>query len=164
MGSLVNRIDELYESAICEDALDDDGYVLTYTGRSTEGNCIKHTTGVRPCGIGLTSTKDPVTAVATANKPVTIVKHGLAYVKLKATNAAIAVGDPIVADDAGLADKMAAQTIDDATHASLQTDIIAMFTKLAMQIGLAAESKAVNAGGKCLVSLNIRGTSIPTAI
>lgn len=157
MGSLVQGIHELYESAWSEDALDDDGYILTYEGAATPGNVIKCPNTAQVAGIGYTSTKSPITGSAVANY-VTLIKHGLANVLLAATHAAIAKGDPLcVSATDGKATKMAVPSIRNDSTANVAADVITAFDTWRTYIGTAQEAKAVNESGKCLTSLVISG-------
>lgn len=82
---------------VCEDALDDAGYVLTFKDALVAGNVVKtNLDGEPPVGVNLMSTKNPITGVEAADKRVTILDSGDAWVKLEpnATRAiAIVVGD-----------------------------------------------------------------------
>lgn len=96
MGSEARTATQRFQ-AICEDALDDAGYILTYKDAVTAGNVSKtDTLGEPPIGVNLMNTKNPVTEVATADKNVAILDDGDAWVKLEpnATRTiAILVGD-----------------------------------------------------------------------
>jgi len=129
--------------ATTEDALDDSGYVLTRSGVTTAGNVKKAGASDAPVGVAYTSTKDPVTETAMANRKVAIQRRGVAKVKLSGTNAAIAAGDLIGPAAGGVCDKL---TIDTTSAATL-------WTGLQLILGVAREAKGANAGGKIEVEL-----------
>jgi len=143
----MSRVQNVEEAAIfhavTEDALDDSGYVLTRAGVTTAGNVKKASATSAPVGVSYTSTKDPVTEVAQANKKVAIQRRGVAKVKLLSTNAAIAIGDLIGPASGGFCDKLTVDT----------TSVSTLWTSLQLILGIAREAKSASAGGKIEVEL-----------
>lgn len=91
---------------VCEDALDDEGYVITLTGAAVAGGCQKADgAGDPPVGLNLMSTKNPVTGDAEADKKITIVTEGLAWAKLSPNanrSATISVGEWVQSHSDGM--------------------------------------------------------------
>lgn len=94
--------------AICEDGLDDAGYVLTYKDAATAGNVSKtDTIGEPPVGVNLMSTVNPITGDTDSDKKVAILDKGDAWVKLEpnATRTiSISVGDWVQGSALGMVD------------------------------------------------------------
>jgi hypothetical protein len=115
---------------VCEDALDDAGYILTFKDAVVVGNVSKtDALGEPPVGVNLMSTKNPVTEVAEASKVVAVLDDGEAWVKLEpaATRTInIVVGDWVQGSAQGMAEGMEAifsniAYIDKVIGQSLQT-------------------------------------------
>lgn len=115
---------------VCEDALDDSGYVLTFKDAVVAGNVSKtDALGEPPVGIGLMSTINAVTLVAEASKVVTVLDDGEAWAKLEpaATRTInIVVGDWVQGSALGMIEGLeatfsAAANIDKAVGQALQT-------------------------------------------
>jgi len=82
--------------AVCDDALDDEGYVLAWSA-TTPGNVRKCPSNTRPLGVAYKSTKNPITGTAESGKSVGIVDAGVAMVRynLASTDSDIEIGDPV---------------------------------------------------------------------
>lgn len=108
MGAEARKKSEQDFQAVCEDALDDAGYILTHTNAAVAGNVkLVDTAGEPPVGVNLMSTKSPITKVAEANKRVTILDDGDAWVKLEPNTSrtgAIAVDSWIQGSGNGMAE------------------------------------------------------------
>ena len=94
MGSLVHDKDVI--TFVCDDALDDEGYVLTFG--SEEGHVRKAGYGELALGVALKDTKDVITGVVQSGVPVGVIKFRSGLVvklKLESDNQAIAYGDPL---------------------------------------------------------------------
>jgi len=139
MSAQARLADELWY-AICEDALDDYGYILEVG--ATAGQVKKHLGAVKVLGIAYKSTKDPVTLVATANKHVGIVRHGQAWVKFGATHVVVLVGSTICAQAGGLGQ---VQTV--------TNDIV--WSENLIRVGTALSALAVDTAGYVLVDLKL---------
>jgi hypothetical protein len=140
MSSQARLTDEL-SYAICEDALDDYGYILEVG--ATAGQVKKHLASVKAVGIAYKSTKDPITLVATANKPVAIQRHGQAWVKFGTSHAVVvAFTSTICAMTGGLGE---VQTVTNAM----------VWTERLIRIGTALTALALNTAGYVLVDLNL---------
>jgi len=140
MSAQVRLVDELMY-AVCEDALDDYGYILEVG--ATAGQVKKHLGSVKALGIAYKSTKNPITLVAEANKPVAIIRHGQAWVKFGATHAVVvAFTSTICAQTGGLGQ---VQTVTNAM----------VWTEKLIRVGTALTALAVDTAGYVLVDLNL---------
>ena len=64
MGAEARQEVQQKRQYVCEDGLDDAGYILTFKDAATVGNVSKvDTAGEPPVGLNLMSTKNPVTGV-----------------------------------------------------------------------------------------------------
>jgi len=150
------------ESRICEEALDDKGYIVSIeTGlTTTDGNVKKATsTYYEVYGVVTHDTKNKVTGTAVADKPVAIKKSGRAEVRItpKANRStAIVIGSLLAVYDAG----EAAEVTDCAVTTLLGTVNAANVLKAKKTIvGIALEAVAADAdptGNKIEVDLKTR--------
>jgi len=162
MGSLVRRVnDPNYKTS--KPALDDSGYVMHMEqGGGDIGLLIKTAaSNLKVYGIAETDTIDKITNTATANAQIAVIIDGFANVKLSATNAAIVVGDLLVAITGGFVDKYTPTTIRVDSITNTAADVEARFAEVGHLVGLAEAAAAQNAGGKILTRLQI--ASIVTA-
>lgn len=140
MSAQGRMTDELFY-ATCEDALDDYGYILEVG--ATAGQVKKSLGAVKVIGIAFKSTKDPITLVATANKPVAIIRHGHTWVKFDATHAeVVAFTSTICAKTGGLGQ---VQTVTNAM----------VWSEKLIRLGTALTALALNTAGYVLVDLNL---------
>lgn len=89
---------------------------------------------------------------------VALFRNGWARLNLKATNAAITVGDNIEVEASGEVDKEVLAAI---PGTPTKASIDGRFEALERRVGIAQEDKAANAGGTILVALTLRGGSTP---
>jgi len=162
MGSLVRRVNDA-NYKVSKPALDDSGYVMHMEqGGGDVGLLIKTaSSNLKVYGIAETDTIDKITNLATANVQIAVITDGFANVKLSATNAAIVVGDLLVAIAGGFVDLYAPTTIRVDSITNTAADVDTRFAEVGHLVGLAEEAKAQNAGGKILTRLQI--ASIVTA-
>lgn len=136
----------------CTDALDDEGYVLTL---GSNGKVSKCPAGGKVFGVALTSTKDPVTGVAQANKQVAVVQAPkYAYVQYQnGSGETISIGDLVSVKGANAAGKVKkhVSTSWPATYSATVAEGIS--DENAMIVGIALEDKAQSTSGKLLVKL-----------
>lgn len=132
---------------VCEDALDKAGLVVAQSGVATAGNVkLVDADKEKPYGVALKSTKNPMYGISgedefLTDQEITVIKRGVVECILASDNAAIAVGDYLmaVADGAGkegVVDKLTIRTDSVENH---ETDLAAL-------VGIALEAKAANAG------------------
>lgn len=141
MSARVRLMDEL-SYAVCEDALDDYGYILELG--ASAGQVKKHDGTGKALAVAYKSTKNPITLVAAANKRVALLRHGQVWVKCGSTHSAIAFGDAVKAIAGGLGDL---QTVtDDMTYA-----------ERCLRVGTALSALGLNTAGYVLVDLNLAG-------
>ena len=126
--------------AVCEDALDDYGYIVEIG--ASAGQVKKHDGTGKALGVVYKSTINPVTQVAEADKRVAIVRDGQVRVKCGGTHSAIVVGDPVMAMAGGLGDL---QTVTDAMT----------YAERGLRIGTALSALGLNTAGYVDVALNI---------
>jgi hypothetical protein len=139
--SAQGRLTDELMYAVCEDALDDYGYLLEVG--ATAGQVKKSLGAVKVIGVAYKSTKDPITLVAAANQKVAIIRHGQAWVKFGATHAVVvAFTSSICAMTGGLGQ---VQTV---TNAMVHSERL-------IRIGTALTPLAVNTAGYVLVDLNL---------
>ena len=137
--ALARLTDEMWH-AVCEDALDDYGYLLIIG--ASAGQVKKADGSAKVVGVAFKSTVNPITGDAEADKEVAIVRHGQARVKFGTSHAAIAVGDTICAMAGGLGQK---QTVtSDMTWA-----------ERIIRVGTALSALALNTAGYVIVDLNL---------
>jgi len=134
------RLAEEYWYAVCEDALDDYGYILE--AGATTGNVKKHDGTGKVLGVNFKSTKNPITLTAEASKSVAIIDEGTVWVKCGTSHTAIAEGDTVKAVTGGLGDKMT--VTDDMTWA-----------ERCLMVGTARSALALNTAGHVQVKLNL---------
>jgi len=125
-------VNEGYPVFVCQNALDDSGYVLTLD--TTNGGVKKATDSDEVIGVALTGTVD-MFGNAVSGENVAIAPVGRALIvelQLDSSNLAISYGDPLCVDasTAGVVDLK-----DDATNTG-------------DRIAIALEDKAENSGGK----------------
>lgn len=136
----------------CTDALDDEGYVLSL---ANTGKVAKAVAGGAAFGIGLTSTKDKVTGVATANKQVAVLQAPkFAYVQYNnGGGETIAINDLVSTKGANASGtvKKHASTAWPGTYAAATSETID--DEHSMIVGIALEAKAATTSGKVLCKL-----------
>ena len=156
----VREVGEIHHY-VCEDELDDDGYVLTTLNASTSGNLKKATASYyyRLVGVNFKSTEDPFNPGSyLSDVEIPVVVDGVVRVQLtgKANRSTdIKIGDPIAVYDAG---KVAHFT--DCPIATLlgtvnATNLTKMLTSI---VGTACEEVAASEDtddGKILVKLSM---------
>ncbi|RLF28106.1 MAG: hypothetical protein DRN14_04605 [Thermoplasmata archaeon] len=120
--------------AVCDDALDDTGYVLALD--TSTGHVKKATSSDVPFGVNIVSTKNPITNEAETDVEVSVVPVRSGYiVKVKKEASAISAGDYVaVGSEAG---KVAKMTID-------TTDAGTLLDSLKKIVGIALEDAAAD--------------------
>jgi len=128
---------------ICESEVKTGGLVVTVEGVTTAGNVkVVDTDGATPFGVTVKSTEDPFDKGSfLKNQKIAIVQEGEVDLVLASDNAAIAVGDPVMAvrdaaNNDGVIDKLVWNT---STPATLLAGMKAL-------VGFAMEAAAANAG------------------
>ncbi|RLG74824.1 MAG: hypothetical protein DRO14_05280 [Thermoprotei archaeon] len=102
----VREVGEIHHY-VCEDALDDDGYVLTTLGAATAGNLKKATSSnyYKLIGVNFKSTEDPFNpGTYLSNQRIPVIVDGVVRVQITdASNRStdIAVGDLVAVYDGG---------------------------------------------------------------
>jgi len=140
MSAQGRLVDEL-SYAVCEDALDDYGYILEVG--ATAGQVKKHLGSVKAVGIAYKSTKDPITLVAAANQRVAIIRHGQAWVKFDASHAEVVAFTSTICAESGGTGQV--QTVTNAM----------VWSEKLIRIGTALTALALNTAGYVLVDLNL---------
>lgn len=83
MGAMKRTVEDGLPRLLCEDALDDYGYILTRKDAVVSGNVSKcDTAGEYPIGVNEYDTKNRVTDVATADQYINVLNDGFAMVKV----------------------------------------------------------------------------------
>ncbi len=150
MGGMKRTIEDGLPRMICEDALDDFGYILTRKDAATSGNCSKvDAQSEPPIGVNEYDTKNRVTDVATADQYLNVLNDGFAMVKVTAhanRGNDIAIGDWLESYSDGMAMYLAAE------GALAEADMPKTIGRAWEAIGSGVNPGGVE-GGKILVEL-----------
>jgi hypothetical protein len=155
MGARVRGVN-VYTYKTCSVALDDYGYVLNLNKTNDQVQKTK-ASNLKVFGIANQNTKDPLDGDAGTAKTgvsIAVVQDGECQVKLSATNAAIVVGDLLIAQTDGTVDKYTPTSLSTVNEANVE----ARFKELGRLAGTATEAAAANAGGKIITRLQIAST------
>ncbi len=150
MGGMKRKIGDGLPGIICEDALDDYGYILTRKDASTSGQCSKvDAAGEPPIGVNEYDTKNRITDVATADQKINVLNDGFAMVKVtpfanRGTN--IVIGSWLESHSDGMAKYVAAE------GALAEADMPKVIGR-AWEAVLATANPGGVSGGKILVEL-----------
>lgn len=155
MGVMKRTIEMGLPGIVCEDALDDGGYVMTRVGIAVAGTCQKADgIGDAPLGVNEQDTKNRITDVATAGIKINVLNQGFADVKVtpnanRAT--AIVAGDWVQAHSDGMIKYLA-------TEGALAEADMPKALGIAWEGLLATVDPGGVSGGKILVELKPRYT------
>lgn len=160
MGSYKNSGERV--SIKCEPALDKPGLVVTQVDAGTVGNVkLVDADKEKVFGVALMSTEDPLNkGTYLTNEYITVLKEGEVECILANDNAAIAVGDPIMAVKDSTAGTAKTGVVDLLT---IRTDSAANYAAdMDALVGFAKEAKAQNAGATygstIVVRLNLKSS------
>jgi hypothetical protein len=156
MGALVRRVNDP-NYAIAKEALTGNGFAMHMEqSGGDEGKVIKTAaSNFKVYGISETDTVDKITNAAVAGQQIALIIDGFANVQLSATNAAISVGDSLIAIAGGFVDLYVPTTIRVDSITNTVADVNTRFDEIGHLVGRAEEAKAQNAGGKILTRLQL---------
>jgi len=147
--------------AICDDALEDSGFILVL---KSDGHVGKAAADDMPIGVNIKSTEDPFKEGSyLSGVRVGIVSEGIVMVKLDSANVEIKPGDFLRSKGGGLADKWSEKdtttawpaSYDAAVAETITDEIIAASRYSRAILGVALESKSAGSGGKIKVLLRL---------